>query len=289
MALVCFESDALLNAATAPCKGKGSDEQTLLRSMLDTLSRGELLVGEAYYATYFLYSELLRRGIDGVFEQHGSRKRSTDFRTGKKLGARDHLIVIDKPKRKPDWMSQHDYDHAPDTLKVREFKAGGKTMLTTLLCANETSKDALKKLFRSRWHVELDLRNINTTLGMEYLHCKTPAMAIKELWVYLLAYNLIRMLMLQSALLAEQLPRQLSFKHTVQLCLAWHQHGADTHDSVTIAQLLLLIAQRRVGLRPGRIEPRALKRRLKPFPILTQSRPLARADVLKDGQPKKQR
>jgi len=288
VALLCFESGALLNAATAPCKGKGSDEQTLLRSMLDTLNRDDLLLGDAFYATYFLYCELLRRGIDGVFEQHGSRKRSTDFRSGEKLGARDHLIVINKPKRKPDWMSQHDYERAPETLKVREFKAGGKIMVTTLLCANETSKDALKKLFRSRWNVELDLRNMKSTLGMEHLRCKTPEMAIKELWVYLLAYNLIRMLMAQSALLADQLPRQLSFKHTVQLCLAWHQHGAGTYDRVAIAQLLLLIAQRRVGLRPGRVEPRALKRRLKPFPMLTQTRQLARLDVLKNGQPKKQ-
>ncbi len=287
--LLCLGSGALLNAATGPCKGKGGDEQTLLRSMLDTLNAGDFLLGDAYYATYFLLCELVRRGADGLFEQYGARKRSTDFRKGTRLGERDHLIVLTKPKKKPDWMSQEDYNQTPNTLKVREMKAGGKIMVTTILCTKEASKDMLKTLFRSRWNVELDLRNIKTTLGMEHLRCKTPEMAIKELWVYLLAYNLIRMLMAQAALLADQIPRQLSFKHTVQIWIAWQQHGGGTHDAVAIEGLLVLIAESQVGKRPGRVEPRALKRRQKSFPLLTQSRQDAREDVRKNGHPKKQR
>lgn len=287
--LLCLGSGALLNAATGPCKGKGGDEQTLLRSMIDTLNAGDILLGDAYYATYFLLCELVHRGIDGLFEQYGARKRSTDFRKGIRLGERDHLIVLSKPKKKPDWMSQEDYDQAPDTLKVREMKAGGKIMVTTMLCAKEASKDTLKTLFRDRWNVELDLRNIKTTLGMEYLRCKTPEMAIKELWVYLLAYNLIRMLMAQAALLADQIPRQLSFKHTVQIWIAWQQYGGGTHDAVAMEGLLILIAELRVGKRPGRIEPRAIKRRQKQFPLLTQSRQDARENVRKNGHPKKQK
>jgi hypothetical protein len=130
---------------------------------------------------------------------------------------------------------------------------------------------------------QLDLRNIKTTLGMEHLRCKTPEMAIKELWVYLLAYNLIRLLMAQAALLADQIPRQLSFKHTVQIWMAWQQRGGGTHDAVSINALLVLIAEPRVGLRPGRIEPRALKRRPKAFALLTKPRPTARAEVRENG------
>lgn len=289
VALLCLESGALLNAATGPCKGKGGDEQTLLRSMLDTLKRDDILLGDAFYSTYFLLCELVHRGIDGLFEQQGARKRSTDFRKGKKLGERDHLIVLNKPKIKPGWMSKEEYDQAPDTLTVRELKAGGKIMVTTLLCPKKASKGALKNLFRSRWNVELDLRNIKTSLGMEHLRCKTPEMANKELWIYLLAYNLIRMLMTQAALLADQIPRQLSFKHSVQIWLAWQQHGGETHDAIAIEGLLLLIAELRVGLRPGRAEPRAKKRRPKAFPLLTKIRQLAREDILKNGHPKKQR
>ena len=289
VALLCLGSGALLNAATGPCKGKGSDEQSLLRSILDTLKGDDILLGDAFYATYFLLCELVSRGVDGVFEQHGSRKRSTDFSKGEKLGARDHLIVLNKPKKKPDWMSQDEYDQAPATLKVREFKAGAKVMVTTFLCAKDTPKSMLKVLYRSRWNVELDLRNIKTTLGMEILRCKTPEMAIKELWVYLLAYNLIRLLMAQAALLADQIPRQLSFKHTLQIWVAWQLRGGSTHDAVSINALLVLIAEPRVGRRPGRVEPRALKRRAKPFPLLTEPRQAAREGIRKNGHPEKQR
>jgi hypothetical protein len=224
VALTCLTTGAVLNANIGPCKGKGGDEQSLLRSMLDTLQSGEILDADAYYTTYFLLCELIRRGIDGVFEQYGSRKRSTDFNVGQILGAKDHLIVLKKPKQ-PDWMCDEDYADAPATITVREFKAGGKIMVTTMLCPTAAPKSLLRILYRRRWNAELDLRNLKTTLGMEHLRCKTPAMAEKELWTYLLAYNLIRLLMAQSALLADQVPRQLSFKHTLQVWTAWVQRS----------------------------------------------------------------
>src|SRR5450756_2345519 len=222
--IVCLGSGAVLNAAMGRYSGKGGDEQSLLRSILDTLKRGDLLLGDALYATYFLLCALRERGIDAVVEQHGARQLTTDFRRGQRLGPRDHLIVLQKPVLKPDWMSQADYEQAPDTLTVRELRTGGKTLVTTLLDPKQTSKSDVKLLYCSRWHVELDLRNIKTTLEMERLSCLSPEMAIKEIWVYLLAYNLIRLMMAQAAELAECLPRQLSFKHTVQLWFAWDHH-----------------------------------------------------------------
>ena len=246
-----------------------------------------MLVGDAYFATYFLFCALRERGIDAVFEPHGARRRSSDFRCGQRLGPRDHLVVLHKPTAKPDWMTPAEYAQALDTVTVRELRTGGKTLVTTLLCSKQTPKSALKALYRNRWHIELDLRNIKTTLGMERLRCRTPEMAVKEIWVYLLAYNLIRMIMAQSALLADLLPRQISFKHSVPIWIAWgyYGHGADADD--TRYALFVLIAQQQVGDRPGRIEPRALKRRPKPFPLLTEPRDLARARVRKHGHPKK--
>jgi hypothetical protein len=285
--LTCLASGALLNAALGPCQGKGSDEQSLLRSILGTLDSGDLLLGDGYYATYFLLCALQERGVDGLFEQQGARRRSTDFRRGQRLGPRDHLIELRKPKIKPDWMSQSRYDQAPETLNVRELRTGGKLLMTTLLCPKRTSKAALKALYRDRWHVELDLRNIKTTLGMEMLSCRTPAMAEKEIWIYLLAYNLIRLLMAQAASLADILPRQLSFKHTVQLWMAWQKNGAASYDDGQLAGLFILIAQQRVDNRPGRVEPRAIKRRPKPFPLLTKPKPIAQEDVRKNDHPKK--
>src|SRR3972149_2542393 len=285
--ILCPGGGGGLNAAIGRYQGKGSDEQALLRSILDTVESGDILLGDAYFATYFLLCTLRERGIDAVFEQQGARRRSTDFRRGQSLGSRDHLIELIKPTIKPDWMAQADYDQAPDSLKVRELHTGGKILVTTLLCPKQTPKPALKALYRDRWHVELDLRNIKTTLGMEMLSCKTPAMVEKEIWVYLLAYNLIRLMMAQAALLVDRLPRELSFKHTLQLWVAWdhYETGNDDHDKRAV--LFVLIAQQQVGNRPGRIEPRAVKRRPKPYPLLTQPRCIARENVRENGHPKK--
>ena len=286
--IMCLGSGAVLDAAMGPFRGKGGDERSLLRSILDTLERGDLLLGDSYFATYFLLCALLDRGIDAVFEQNGNRQLTTDFRRGQRLGQRDHLIVLRKPVQKPDWMSQADFGQAPDSLTVRESRTGGKILVTTLLDPKQTTKADLKRLYASRWHVELDLRNIKTTLEMERLSCLSPEMAIKEVWVYLLAYNLIRLRMAQAAQRAQCLPRELSFKHTLQLCIAWDHHRPNTgSDEDSLTTLLVLIAQQRVGERPGRIEPRAVKRRPKPYPLLTKPRERARAFVRLHGHPKK--
>lgn len=282
VSLICLGSGAILDAALSACSGEGSDEQALLRGLLDKLSTGDLLLGDAYYASYFLLCALRERGIEAVFEQHGARRRSTDFRRGRRLGVRDHLIELRKPKQKPEWMTPEQYDAAPEALTVRELATAGKILVTTLLCSKQTPKDVLKALYRERWHIELDLRHIKTTLGMEMLSCKSASMVQKEIWVYLLAYNLIRLLMAQAAVLNARGPRTLSFKHTLQLWIAWNQHAGYEHDS-TRGGLFVLIAQQRVGHRPGRSEPRAVKRRPKPFPLLMQPRPLAREQIRQHG------
>lgn len=285
--LLCLASGGVLNAATSACRGKGSDEQTLLRSLFDSVQANDLLLADAFYATYFLLCALRARGCDGLFAQQGARSRSTDFRGGQRLGERDHVIELQKPKQKPDWMTPAQYTQAPATLRVRELRAGGKLLVTTLLCPKQTSKADLERLYAQRWNIELDLRNIKTTLGMDQLSCKTPAMANKEIWAYLLAYNLIRLLMTQAALLVNRAPRTLSFKHSVQMWSAWRSCSSDGEHDDKLIGFLLMIGQPEVGNRSGRIEPRALKRRSKTYPLLTQARPLARAKVLRHGHPKK--
>ncbi len=285
--MMCLGSGAVLDAATGPFRGKGADERTLLRLILGTLERDDVLLGDALFGTYFLLCSLMDRGIDAVFEQHGARQLTTDFRRGHRLGQRDHLIVLKKPVIKPDWMSQADYEQAADTLTVRELRTGGKILVTTLLDAKQTSKSDLRMLYASRWNIELDLRNIKTTMGMERLSCLTPDMAITELWVYLLAYNLIRLMMAQAAQIADCLPRELSFKHTLQIWIAWDCYALGNENDHTLQSIFVLIAQQRVADRPGRIEPRAVKRRSKPYPLLTKPRELARAFIRKHGHPKK--
>lgn len=124
---------------------------------------------------------------------------------------------------------------------------------------------------------------------METLSCKTPEMAEKEMWVYFLAYNLIRLLMAQSAKLANVLPRSLSFKHTLQLWLSWTSQAPIGNQEQELLQLFNAIACIQVGNRPGRVEPRAMKRRPKPTPLLTRPRDEARALIRQHGHPPKQR
>jgi len=285
--VICLASGAILNASIGPFNGKGADEQTLLRKMLSDFEKGDLILGDALFGTYFLLASLQARGVDAVFEQMGARKRVTDFRKGKRLGSHDHLVKLSKPKKKPDWMEQEYYENAPDTLIIRELKINNKILITTLLSPKNASKLELKALYKKRWQIEVDFRNIKTTMGMERLSCKTPEMNEKEIWVYFLAYNLIRLLMAQAAILADILPRQISFKHTLQLWLVWSQKNHFINEERSTKTLFILIAQRRIGNRTGRIEPRAVKRRPKPFPLLMKPRKEAKEEVKKNGHPKK--
>ncbi|AWP24280.1 hypothetical protein C4901_13875 [Acidiferrobacter sp. SPIII_3] len=178
-------------------------------------------------------------------------------------------------------MSAEQYAEFPDALTVREVMVDGQILVTTLLNPRQVRKNALDRLYAQRWNVELDLRNIKTTLGVDVLRCLTPRMVEKELWVHLLAYNLIRLLMAQAALDASVHPRQLSFKHTVQLWTEWTTHRVDLGADPDT--LFRLIAQLTVGNRPGRIEPRARKRRPKPYPWLKMPRAEAREQVRRYG------
>lgn len=277
--VICLSSGAVLNAAIGAYKGKGGSEQRLMRELLETFSAGDLLLGDANFGSYFFLCSLKERGVDAVFEQMGSRKRTMDFRKGKHLGVRDHIIELIKPKKKPDWMTQEQYDIAPHSLHVRELKVDGKVILTTLLSPKEASKKQLGSLYRERWHVELDIRNLKTTLGMETFSCKTPEMVEKEMWVYFLGYNLIRVVMAQAATLANLMPRQISFKHTVQLWLTWYQLRSTRQGKLNEDVLFALVSQGVVGNRPGRKEPRGVKRRPKQAALLTEPRQQACANL----------
>lgn len=179
-------------------------------------------------------------------------------------------------------MTPQQYRAFPKELTVREVKVSGQVLVTTMLDVHQVHKTELSELYARRWQVELDLRNIKTTLGVNVLRCLTPQRVVKELWVCLLAYNLVRLLMAQAAHQAGLHPRQLSFKHTVQLWIQWAPQtlGADPTCRATFFKL---IAQCCVGHRPNRIEPRARKRRPKPYPWLKVSRVEARRQIRAHG------
>ena len=284
--VLSLATGAVLDVAMGPYQGKGTGEHALLRELLKCFVEGDVMLADSYYSSYFLIASLLAMGVDFVFEQHGAR--STDFRTGEKLGRCDHVVTWSRPAR-PDWMSHDEYRDLPAELTVREVKVGEKILVTSFITPREVCKRELARLFVQRWNVELDLRNIKTTLGMESLSCKTPLMCAKELWMHMLAYNLIRLLMAEAAAQTGILPRELSFKHTVQVWLAWSCKQFHSNTRENLLALFRLIAQVRVGKRPGRIEPRAVKRRPKPFPRLHTTRQRARRNIRRYGRPKKLR
>jgi hypothetical protein len=279
VAVICLATGAALGAAIGPHSGKGSGELTLVRGLLESFEAGDVMLADALYCNYFLIAALMAKGVDVLFEQNGSR--ITDFRRGQSLGTRDHIVRWPKPASCPQWMTPEQYARAPDELRLREVKAAHQVLVTTLLDHRRVSKDDLSALYAHRWDVELDLRNLKTTTGMDVLSCQTPEMNDKQLWVHLLAYNVIRLLMAQAASNAGVDPRSLSFKHTVQLWTEWLARGLSATDDNQ--RLFTLIAQCKVGHRPGRIEPRMRKRRPKPYPWLKQPRSQARRHVQKHG------
>ena len=278
--VICLSTGAVVDAAIGPFEGKGHSEHDLFRRLLGTLCAGDVVLADALYCSYWLIATLQAQGIDVLFEQHGTRL--TDFRRGRRLGARDHIVSWRRPKR-PDWMTAEQYARYTEELTVREIKVDGRVLVTTMLDPRKTRKTDLSELYVQRWHVELDFRNIKTTLGMEVLRCLTPQMVEKELWVNLLAYNLIRLLMAQAAAESGRQPRELSFKHTVQIWSQWTAlHSAKRQDWQRDI-LFKLIAQVIVGQRPGRLEPRARKRRPKSYPWLKVQRTVDRQQIREIG------
>jgi hypothetical protein len=279
--VICLSTGVVLDAAMGPYAGKGSSELDLFRSLLDTLHAADVLLADSYYCNYFMIASLQAAGVDVLFAQHGAR--ITDFRRGRTLAKRDHIVCWRKPYARPEWMTRKQYAAFPHEIRVREVKVDGQVLVTTMTDHRHVRKGELSQLYAMRWNVELDLRNIKTTLEMEVLSCLSPQMVEKELWVYLLAYNVIRFLMAQAAHCAGMHPREVSFKHTVQMWTEWISRSLVGHSLGTQADLLRLIAQLHVGNRPGRLEPRARKRRPKSYQWLKVSRIKARQLVRLHG------
>lgn len=284
VAIVSLSCGAVLEWASGACEGKQTGETALLWQLAQKLCRGDVVVADRCYAGYFMIAMLIGLGVDVVIRQH--QRRHTDFRHGQRLGARDHLVSWQRPQR-PAWMDEATYASQPETLLMREVRAGGWTLVSSLTDARQVGKQELFELYRARWQVELDLRSIKAVMQMDILRCKSPQMVEKEIAVHLLAYNLVRAVMAQAAYLGQVLPRQISFKAALQLVRAFEEnlrHCPFGRLAVRHAHLLAGIAQLRLPHRPGRVEPRAVKRRPKPRALLTKPRQVMRARLQKTQQ-----
>jgi Transposase DDE domain len=275
--------------AIAPYKGKLTGEHALLRQLLRCFATGDVALADSYYCSYFLIAALQKLGVDIVCRQHGAR--DSDFRRGKRLAKGDHIVTYVRPQR-PDWMSVEEYAAVPRSIAVREvsvqvdvpgFRTESFVVVTTILCPACAAKQELADLFRQRWHVELDLRSIKDTMKMWILRCKTPEMVRKEIWVHLLAYNLLRKVMAEAAFKHQIKPREVSFKGSMQALNAfrfvWLYNP--TADVRALYDMMLdQVAALRVGNRPDRVEPRERKRRDTRYNIMTKPRAEARAALM---------
>jgi hypothetical protein len=192
------------------------------------------------------------------------------------------------------WLNRDSFTNSqmPDELKVRElrvpvkqpgFRVDELVLVTTMLDGEEYTKKELADLFLPRWNIELDLRSIKDVLQMDVLRCKAPEMVEKEIWMHLLAYNLIRGVMAKAAEAHAEQPRHLSFKGALQTMTAFQEalrQATPRERGHLIDARLKAIASHRVGDRFGRVEPHANKRRPKPQRYLTEPRKEARKRLM---------
>ncbi len=282
VAMFCWASGAVLNVAIGPYR---SNELSLWRQLWDQLKAGDVVLGDRFYGAYADLAQLRARECDGVFRLRGARARTINFCRGQRLGKNDRLFTWTRAPSCPRTLTPEEFAQLPETLTVRivrfdtrikGFRSRRILVVTTLLDSKAFPLEKIAALYRDRWTVELRIRDVKTTLRMEILRGKSEDVVRKEIYVHFLAYNLIRALMRQAAEQHGQALHRLSFAGTLQhfhtlapyLCLF-----AGTSQAADLYRLLLSwIARDRLPERPNRVEPRVVKRRPKPYDLLTRPR-----------------
>jgi Transposase DDE domain len=248
-----------------------------------SLRPGTVLLGDDTFGSFAHIALLLQRNLHGVFPSHHAR--TVDFtprRMGgpnapkgkprskwvRSLGTNDQIVEIYKPTERTRWLTAEMFDALPDSIQIREIKRKIRRkgfapreliVVTTLLDPVKYPADAIIALRGRRWEVETDIRHLKTTMNMEVLRSQTPQGVLKDLAVFGIVYNLTRAVMLESARRQKVSPVRLSFADG----LAWVCHAEPAHSWPKLKV---------VPQRPDRIEPRAVKRRPKPFALMNRPR-----------------
>ena len=280
-AILSLATGSICDMAIGPYEGKETGETALLRTMLDSFDAGDVVVFDRYFCSFMMIALLAARGVDVCVRLH--QRRTSDFRRGRRLGPDDHLITWTRPAR-PAWMSEELYTEIPETLTLREIRfdvvVPGRrtetlTVITTLTDPEVYTKEDIAELYGIRWNAELDILQIKQTLNVDHVRCKSPEMVRRELWVTFLAYNLIRKVIATSATIHGKSPRKLGFTLACQTILSsWMlvSTGSCRDMAALWASALSRIAANEVANRPGRIEPRVLKRRRHRYPLMQSPR-----------------
>jgi putative transposase len=292
VAILSLATACVMDVAIGPYSGKETGETALLRSMLKSLSKGDIAVLDRYYCSFMMIAMFLSQGTDVCARKH--HLRHSDFRRGRRLGKHDHIIVWTRPAR-PKWMDEETYAQIPERLELREIRynivvPGRRTrsidVITTLTDPQEYTKEEIAQLYGFRWNSELDIRSIKESLNLGHVRSKSPEMVRRELWTTLLGYNLIRTTAAGAALLHKKQPRAIGFTSTCQYVLAsWMLMSCGQIEQAKVNDycrtLLAQIAECEVANRPGRLEPRVVKRRPKPYKLMQKPRNQLRRELRK--------
>lgn len=258
--------------------GKRGSERTLWRRLWKHLRAGDTVIADALFCDWFSMALLQRRGVRLVVRNNGRRKRAPH---ATRLGRGERIERWRKPLTKPAWVSRAEYDSLPPALAVRVVtvtappESGFRTLelevVTTVTDPAEMGADEIAGLYRQRWEVELFIDDLKTSLGMDILRTRSPHMIYRELLMHVIAYNLLRALIRQ----ADE-PRRVSFKGSLDRVNRWLPMAMSTTSPTTrrrlIEDLLETMGQDLIRERPGRREPRLVKRRPKPYGLMTKPR-----------------
>ena len=254
-------------------------EVALLQGLWDCLRAGEVLLGDRGFCNWGILAECVRRNIHGVFRVKGSRRR--DFRRGQRLSRYERLVHWKKPKVRGVTFTPEQWAALPEELVLRlvrcrlelpGFRTKEVILVTTLLDSDLYPPQALGQLYYRRWAMELTLRPIKITLQMDQLSCKTPANLDREIRIHFLVHNLVRRLMLEAARRHGVPLERVSFAGSLAVARRYSeallQAPSKAKREALREELLRVLAADLVPDRPGRREPRAGKRRPKPYPRL---------------------
>jgi len=254
-------------------------EVGLLQTLWEQLRPGNVLLGDRGFCNWALLAQCLHYRLDGVFRVKGVRRR--DFRQGQRLSRDERLVQWAKPPCPARTVSSELWARLPDVLTLRlvrcqlhipGFRTRQVILVTTLLDSTLYPPAALGQLYYRRWAMELTLRNLKVTLQMDQLNCKTPENLEREIRMHLLLHNLVRRVMLEAARRHRVPLERISFAGSLaaarRYAEALLQARSQNARQRLLEELFRVIAADLVPERPGRREPRAVKRRPKPYPRL---------------------
>lgn len=276
--LFCLRSGAVLQSVEGNyCQ----NEMRLFRSFQAHIATNDIVVYDRAAGNYVVAATVKEWSADLISRS----ARKIDFRKGKPLGKDDRLVTWGKTKKKPAYLSQEEWDQFPEEIVVRViritvsqkgFRTRKLMLVTTLLDPKLYPAQEIAQTYLRRWRLEMCLDDLKTTLGMESLKCQSPQMVEKELLAFLIAHNLTRCVMAQAAREHGQQLDRISFKGALD---AFRHFGAAISSARGAKarariwqELLRTLADDLVPERPNRYEPRAVKKRPKPYPLLNQPR-----------------